>query len=141
MANTPSVLVRSVLALISSCPLYFFTDASRSWGCTYVVHSLHAQSWLQVAWPSEGLHPVSIALKELVPVTLALAVWGHFWTGPCRQLVLCHSNNMVVVGQLNSLHAQDPLASNILCCIALHAPCRHTLISASRQPPIYSWVP
>ena len=91
--------------------VHLFTDASGSWGCG----ALTTQSWLQVAWP-EGSILSSIALKELVPVTLALSVWGHRWTG---QLVLCHSDNMAVVGQLNSLHAQDPLANNMLRCIAL----------------------
>ena len=91
--------------------IHLFTDASGSWGCG----ALASPFWLQVGWPT-GTILSSIALKELVPVTLALAVWGPLWSG---KLVVCHSDNMAVVAQLNSLHARDPLASNMLRCIAL----------------------
>ena len=68
----------------------------------------------QVAWPSQYLLS-SIALKELVPVVLVAAVWAHQWGG---SFVLCHSDNTVVVSQINSLHSQDPMASNMLRCLA-----------------------
>ena len=35
-----------------------------------------------------------------------------------RLFVLCHSNNTAVVSQVNLLHSQDLVASNILCCLA-----------------------
>lgn len=43
-------------------------------------------------------------------MVLAAAVWAEGWGG--------HSDNTAVVAQLNSLHARDPLASNMLCCLA-----------------------
>ena len=54
-------------------------------------------------------------LKELVPIVLACAIWGPQWKG---QLVLCHSDNMAVVSQVNRLHAHDPKAAQKLWCLA-----------------------
>ena len=91
---------------------HLFTDASGAWGCG----AWSMPHWLQVAWPSRH-HLSSIALKELVPVVLAAAVWGHQWGGG-GSFVLCHSDNTAVVSQVNSLHSQDPVASNMLRCLA-----------------------
>lgn len=52
---------------------------------------------------------------ELVPIVLAAAAWGTTWRGLS---VLCHSDNSAVASQINSLHAQDLLACNILRCLA-----------------------
>ena len=48
-------------------------------------------------------------------MVLTAAVWGHQWEG---SLVMCHSDNTAVVSQVNSLHSQDPVASNMLRCLA-----------------------
>ena len=106
----PGVSSQQFLAL-GSPNVHLFTDASGSWGCG----AWASPCWFQVPWP-QGTVLSSIALKELVPVTLALAVWGPRWAG---KLVMCHSDNMAVVAQLNSLHAQDSQACNMLRCIAL----------------------
>ena len=90
---------------------HLFTDASGSWGCG----AWCGTQWLQVPWSSTS--PLtSIALKELFPVVLAAAVWGHSWHG-C--LIICHSDNMAVVCQVNKLHARDPLAAHMLRCLAM----------------------
>ena len=89
---------------------HLFTDASGSWGCGAWMLPV----WLQVPWPADHCLS-SIALKELAPVVFAAAVWGERWRG---QFILCHSDNTAVVAQLNSLHARDPLACNMLRCLA-----------------------
>ena len=89
---------------------HLFSDASGSWGCG----AWSLPHWFQFSWPhGHGLS--SIALIELVPIVLAAAAWGTTWRG---LFVLCHSDNSAVVSQINSLHAQDPLACNILRCLA-----------------------
>ena len=93
---------------------HLYTDTLGSWG--FGAWSLPA--WLQVPWPT-GHCLSSIALKELVPVVLAATVWAERWGG---QLILCHSDNTAVVAQLNSLHACDPLACNMLRCLILAGP-------------------
>ena len=90
---------------------HLYTDASGSWGCG--AYSLPV--WLQFSWPKVNpLH--SIALKELYPIVLACAVWGHQWSGT---YILCHSDNAAAVCHVNRLHARDPLASHVLRCLAL----------------------
>ena len=51
--------------------------------------------WFQVQWPISRAS-VHIAAKELVPVVIAVAVWGKQWPG---QTVLVCSDNMAVVAQ------------------------------------------
>ena len=46
----------------------------------------------------------------------AAGVWGRYWAG---KLILCHSDNALAVTQVNSLHAQNPLAAHLLKCLAL----------------------
>ena len=89
---------------------HLFTDASGSWGCG----AWAMPHWLQSPWPSHHCLS-SIALKELIPVVLAAATWGSLWGG---LLVMLHSDNMAVVSQVNSLHARDPAACNMLRCLA-----------------------
>ena len=93
--------------------IHVYTDASGSWGCgAWVIPALN---WFQTPWPAATALP-SIALKELVPVVFAAAVWGPQWQG---HFILCHSDNAAVVSQINSLHAHDPLACQMLRCLAI----------------------
>ncbi len=50
-----------------------FTDASGNWGCG-------GQEWFQCAW-SEKWASVNITTKELVPIVIAIAIWGQQWAG------------------------------------------------------------
>ena len=43
------------------------------------------------------------------------AIRNPSWRG---QLIVCHSDNMAVVSQVNRLHAHDPRATHMLCCLA-----------------------
>ena len=89
---------------------HLFTDASGSWGCGAWV----SPNWFHLSW--EGFTQLhSIALKELFPIILACAVWGRQWQG---QYILCHSDNVAAVSQVNHLHARDPLAAHFLRCLA-----------------------
>ena len=89
---------------------HIFTDAAGSWGCG----AWSAPHWFHVQWSSEwGLQ--TIALKELLPVVIAVAIWGDTYRG-C--VILCHCDNAAVVSQVNRLHARDPQASHMLRCLA-----------------------
>ena len=52
----------------------FASDASGSWGCGAVWQ----QTWLQHRWDS-AWSSESIAVKELVPIAVARALWGPKW--------------------------------------------------------------
>ena len=47
------------------------SDASGRWGCG-------AFLWFQVKWP-ESMPQHHITVKELIPIVLAVASWGHAW--------------------------------------------------------------
>ena len=88
-----------------------FCDASGSWGCG----AWAPPFWFQFPWLRDT--PLSsIALKELFPIVAATGVWGRYWAG---KLILCHSDNAPAVTQVNSLHAQNPLAAHLLKSLAL----------------------
>lgn len=62
-------------------------DASGSWGCS----AWQAHRWFQLQWDSQSA-PLSIEVKELIPIILACATWGHSWHG---QQVLCQFDNQL----------------------------------------------
>ena len=50
----------------------FWSDASGSWGAGALWYS----HWFQIKWP-KTLQSCQIAIKELIPITLACAIWGN----------------------------------------------------------------
>lgn len=56
----------------------------------------------------------SIAAKELVPIVLAVAVWGPQWRHK-RVQVLC--DNMAVVQVMNAQNCKDPTLLHLLRCL------------------------
>ena len=50
------------------------TDASGSWGTGAFISLDHA--WFQIQWP-DSWSATNIAAKELLPIVVALAIWGH----------------------------------------------------------------
>ena len=94
-------------------PAYSFeitSDASGSWGCG-AFSSEH--QWYQFPWPCEwaGIH---ITIKELVPVVISCALWGHRWRG---QSVLAYTDNAAVVAIVNSGRSKDSLAMHLMRCL------------------------
>lgn len=57
-----------------------------------------------------------ITVKELLPIVVACAVWGHRWPG---EVILAHTDNASVVAILNSGRSKDPLAMYLICCLLL----------------------
>ena len=88
------------------------SDASGTWGCGAFWES----KWFQLAW--EGTRcgvGVNIATKELIPIVMAVAMWGKFWNG---QVVNCRCDNMAVVAVINSRTSRDPDLMHQLRCLA-----------------------
>ena len=77
----------------------FVSDASGRWGCG----AFWSERWIQCAWNGRW-SKVSIAVKELLPILLAVAVWGSFWWG-CQVRVLC--DNMAVVNIITARTSKD----------------------------------
>ena len=89
---------------------HIFTDAAGSWGCG----AWSAPYWFQVQCNSDWSLPM-IALKELLSVVVAVAIWGNNYRG---RVILCLCDNAAAVSQINWLHARDPQASHMLRCLA-----------------------
>ena len=75
------------------------SDASGAWRC----EAIWKGEWLQYQWETSWQH-LSIAAKELVPIVMAAALWGHKWRGMVVQFV---SDNEAVVVVLNSEMGPD----------------------------------
>ena len=90
------------------------SDASGSYGCG--AFSL-SHGWFQIVWP-ESWQSVSIAGKELAPIVVAAALWGHQWQ---RRRVRFRSDNMAVVTILNTCTARDPILMHLLRCLVFYA--------------------
>ena len=68
------------------------SDASGGWGCG----GFWEQKWFQVAWEgTECSSPTNIAVKELIPIVIAVALWGIEWQG--RVVNYCRYDNQAVV--------------------------------------------
>ena len=82
-----------------SADLSVFSDASGVWGCGAYITS----KWFSLKWCSR-LQPLPIAIKELIPVVLAAAIWGNHWSG---KTVLFKLDNMAVVEAINASFCKD----------------------------------
>lgn len=108
----PSVLVQS--------------DASGCWGCGAKCE----RAWLQWQWSKDWVQ-LPIALKEMLPVTLAALTWGQHWQG--RQ-VCFESDNTTVVSALRSYSCRQPGIMGLL--RVLHfAAAEHRFTFTSRHIP------
>ena len=85
------------------------SDASGVWGCG----AWHGNSWFQIPWDDRSSH-LSIACKELIPIVLACAAWGHNCQG---HQVICHCGNQVVVAGLRSRSCRDKAVMHLLRCL------------------------
>ena len=86
------------------------SDASGSWGCGAYCNG----SWFQFRWPP-GMEAIHIMVKELIPVVMAAAVWGHEWSG---RSVCIQCDNAAVVAIVNSGTSRDQDAMHLMRCLA-----------------------
>ena len=90
----------------SSSAATIISDASGSWGCGAVCDG----RWFQLSWP-EGWKDIHISPKELVPIVVAVALWGPLWSG---EKIRCLCDNMAVVYAVNKGAARDPKLTRLL---------------------------
>ena len=86
-----------------------YTDASGSWECGAVCQS----HWFQLQWDqiSEKYH---ISIKELIPIVLAMATWGHIFKG---KMVHVRSDNVAAVAAINNQTSSVKEISHLLRCL------------------------
>ena len=90
----------------SNEPFIIVSNASEGWGCG----AMYANLWFQLQWP-EKWYTVAIAPKELVPIVMAVILWGPYWAG---KWVRCLCDNISVVAAVNKGAARDPVLSSLL---------------------------
>ena len=90
-------------------PVELTSDASGSWGCG----AWHVQAWFQVKW-NQNSSVLSIAEKELIPIILGCADWGHNWRG---RRVICHCDNQVVIAGLRSRTSKHKGIMHLIRCL------------------------
>ena len=88
-----------------------WSDASGSWGCG----GLWGVRWFQVAWSAwPDFAEASIAAKELLPIIVAVAIWGPWWKG---NVVMCHCDNQSVVDVVRGGYGRDSRLALMLRCL------------------------
>ena len=87
----------------------FSTDASGSWGCG----AWCGPKWFQVKWGSR-MSAILIAVKELIPIILAAAIWGQCWKG---LVVTCHCDNVVAVSAVQFRSCRQQHIMHLLRCL------------------------
>ena len=107
--------------------VHAYSDASGSLGCGALVPN---GAWFIGQWPPHWAC-VDIAVKELVPVLLAAALWGPSWRG---QHVLFHIDNMAVVQVVRNLNASNPLLCHLLRCLYFYSAHFRFTFSATHIP-------
>ena len=105
----PSWNGRSILP--QSEPIHtVMSDTSGSWGCGAVSDS---GAFFQVQWP-EPWAQVNIVVKEMLPVVIAVVIWGCSWE---KNMLLVRSDNMAVVCALLAGTAKDSQLMHLLRCL------------------------
>ena len=89
----------------SSNTIKLYTDASG-----FGFAAVYGGCWFQGRFPDNWKH-VNIAIKELLPIVLAVKVWGSKWSNS-RLLFL--SDNMSVVHIINSLTSRDHVLMDLV---------------------------
>lgn len=112
-------------------PIVVTSDASGSYGCG--AFSL-PHGWFQFRWPDEWV-PVHITAKEMVPVVIAAALWGHKWKR-CR--VCFQSDNMAVVDLLKTCTSRDQLLMHLLRCLVFYAAYFRFHFTAEHVPGVFN---
>ena len=86
-----------------------FSDASGAWGCGAICGT----QWLQCPW-NKVWEQETIALKELLPIVLAVAIWGKKWAG---SHVLARCDNTAVVEILKSRTSRHAKIMHLVRCL------------------------
>lgn len=90
------------------------TDASGTVGCGGVCSD---GSWFQLAWPPQW-QSMDISVKELLPIVLAAAVWGHSWV---RHNITFYSDNAAVVAVIQRRSPRDHNLLHLLRCLYFYS--------------------
>ena len=89
------------------------SDASGFRGCG----AFCLPHWFNLQW-SANMQTFPIAVKELFPVVIAVAIYGNQWSG---KLVLFRVDNMAVVEVLKAAYSREPHLTHLIRMLAFFA--------------------
>ena len=107
---------------------HIYSNASSSFGCGAFLDA--SGGWFQLQWP-DLWSSTSISAKELLPIMLAVALWGPQWDG---SHVCFHSDNEAVVAVIQRRYAKDKLLHSLLRCLFFYAAIFNFHFSATHIP-------
>ena len=90
----------------NNCNVTVISDASGKWVCG----AFCKDKWFQLRWP-DAVQETQIAVKELIPIVLAAAVWGNNWKG---RNVMSYCDNAAVVAILSKGDCKEPQAMHLM---------------------------
>jgi len=102
------------------------SDASGTWGCG----AWSERQWFQLKWDTKT-RLAHITWKELLPIVIASAIWGHRWQG---QTVLFRCDNSAVVAIINHGSSHDQEVMHLMRCLSFIVAKFQLLIVASHIP-------
>jgi hypothetical protein len=103
------------------------SDASGRRGCGAFTEK---GEWFQFCWPASWAN-VHITVKELLPIVVACAVWGHQWRGATVQ---CLCDNAAVVAIVKSDTSRDSLVMHLMRCLFFFTASHHLLLLPQHLP-------
>ena len=89
------------------------------WCCGAVTNT---GQWFQVQWP-ESWSEINIAIKEMVPVVISVAIWGREWA---KSLLLVRTDNMACPHSRNSQRPAADAPAVLHAFFHSHRPDRHS---------------
>ena len=120
VALCSSVVQRPLAGTITS-------DASGRWGCGAFTEK---REWFQFCWPASWDN-VHITVKELLPIVVACAVWGHQWQGAT---VRCLCDNAAVVAIVKSGTSKDSVVMHLMRCLFFFTASHQLLLLLQHLP-------
>ena len=105
----------SLLSALSKEPpaTTIYSDVSGHWGCGAIC----GHNWFQQKW-DERSEPHHISIKELTPIVIVIAIWGHHFKG---RTLLARSDNPVAIAAINSQSSPVKEMAHLLRCLAFIA--------------------
>ena len=85
------------------------SDALGAWGC----RAWHKTQWFQIPW-DKSTQSLQIAIKEMIPIIVAVCIWGHKWS---RRKVIARCDNTAVVAVLSHCYSKDYVLMQLMRCL------------------------
>lgn len=118
---------------VTSDTLHLHTDASGSLGYGAILHS----HWFYGTWPKIWL-TYDITFKELLPIVLALEIWGCNMKNQC---IVLHTDNHAVVHIINKQTCKVPVVMCLVRRLVLASMKFNILLRAEHIPGKYNILP